>query len=883
VAYTVFINYRGEDSQVCAFLLYDSLVKRFGESKIFLDCRSIRPGEDFQQKLLGSLRESSILLAVIGPRWLTTADRYGRRYIDSAGDWVRRELAEALALGLHVMPVLMDDVTIPPAEVLPVDIAGLSERQYVRLRRRDADEDLAHLIDRLVEFEPALDAAGAARVGPAAPPRQLPGAASHFVGRVGELDGLTRFLDGAHTAQAVVISAIGGTAGVGKTALAVHWAHQVRPRFPDGDLYADLRGYGPGLPLEPGAVLTGFLRALGVAGDDIPPELADRSARFRTLVDGRRMLVVLDNASAEEQVRPLLPGTSSCLVIVTSRSSLAGLVAREGASRLDLGLLPPTESVQLLRALIGNRVGREPAAARELADRCAHLPLALRLVAELAVARPARTLADLVAELADVRGRLDVLDAGGDPHTAVRAVFSWSYQLLPPGAARLFRLLGCHPGRTVDVPAAAALAQLPLPAARSLLEALFRAHLVDARAGDRYGMHDLLRDYAAELAGETDPPGDRDAAVARLLAYTLATTCAAMDLVAPHDDYRRPRLARAAERPRFANSGQALAWLESERANLVLTVRHAAGSTRPDWHDYVRQMSASLYRYFETRAYDDDAFAVHGYALTVCASGGDPRGYAMALADAGHVYERVGRYQDALDHLQKAIDLAREAGDRVTEARALNGRGANCSHLGYYDEAVEHHQRALQLALDDDNLSGRGHAWGHLGVVEQRRGHWAEALHHHQRALAVFRQDGNPTTQGRALNNLGSAYLELGDHAAAGAHYQQAADVARENGNRRIEITALNGLGNTALLTGSPEDALKYHLRALDNAREANDRRRQADAHDGLGHAHHSLGHRRSALCHWRQAFDLYAAVGAPQAEAVRARLDGAAGPPRAG
>jgi len=683
----IFINYRGEDSQMCGALIHHTLSGRFGESKVFLDNISIQAGDDFEEVLLGRLRHASILLAVIGPRWLASADMSGRRYIDSPHDWVRRELAEAFALGKRVIPVLTDNAEIPPADALPAEIVDLSRRQYVRLRRRHTKEDLAQLVDTLMELDAGLAANALELLGPGIVPRQLPPAITHFVGRADELEDLSRLLVRAPRADAVVISAIGGTAGVGKTALAIQWAHKVRHRFSDGDLYVDLRGYGPGVPLEPGAALTGFLHALGVDGAEVRQELAERAAQFRTLMHGRRRLIVLDNARSEQQVRPLLPGSPSCLVLVTSRSTLPGLIARDGACRVDLGFLPPAESIELLRALIGHRVDAELAAAEDLANRCARLPLALRIVAELAITRPTTTLAGLVAELADVRHRLDSLNAGGDPHTAVRDVFSWSYNCLPPPAAGAFRLLGCHPGRTFDVWTVAALAQAPASAARDLIDVLLRAHLIDLRAEDRYAMHDLLRDYAAELALLVDSENDRRAALTRLFNQYRASSCAAMDLVAPHDKNRRPQdLEVPVETPQFSDQAPALAWLETERPNLVSSIEYAAiKPTVEGWHDYVLQMSAILYRYFETRAYDDDAFAVHYHALHLCEDSSDRSARAKALADVGHVYERIGRYSEALNLLRQAIGLAREAGDRVTEARALNGRGATCANLGLYD------------------------------------------------------------------------------------------------------------------------------------------------------------------------------------------------------
>ncbi|MPZ29228.1 MAG: AfsR family transcriptional regulator, partial [Micromonosporaceae bacterium] len=299
----------------------------------------------------------------------------------------------------------------------------------------------------------------------------------------------------------------------GKTALAVHWAHRVRDRFPDGQLYVNLRGYDPDQPVAPADALARFLTGLGVAGPDVPLELEDRAARYRSEVAGRRMLVVLDNAATVEQVRPLLPGTGKCLVAVTSRDSLAGLVAVDGAHRLDLDLLPPRDAVALLRRLVGERVDAEPEAALTLVDQCARLPLALRVAAELAASRPAVPLAELVAELSDRQRRLELLDAGGDPHAAVRVVFSWSIRRLSPETARTFRLLGLHPGPDFDPYAAAALADTTLEQAGRELEQLVRAHLIHTTAPARYAMHDLLRIYAIQLVTEEDSDTDRQAAL----------------------------------------------------------------------------------------------------------------------------------------------------------------------------------------------------------------------------------------------------------------------------------------------------------------------------------------------------------------------------------
>jgi hypothetical protein len=366
--------------------------------------------------------------------------------------------------------------------------------------------------------------------GAVAPPRQVPADVSRFTGRAAQIAELDGLLDQAGTAPAVVISAVSGTAGVGKTALAVHWAHRVADRFPDGQLYANLRGYDPDQPMEPAQVLAGFLRALGVDGPAIPERVDERAALYRTRLAGRRMLILLDNARAVEQIRDLLPGTPSCFVLITSRDRLPALVARDGAVRVNLDVLAPGDAVALLRALIGPRVEAEPEQAAALARWCARLPLALRIAAELAAARPAARLADLVRELGE-RGQLDVLAAGEDERTAVRTVFSWSFHQLTGAAARMFQWLGLHPG-DVDGYAAAALTGSDLITARRLLDALSRAHLIQEIHPGRFGMHDLLRAYAKELAAAA-PADARRSGLSRLFDVYLYTAVTAMDAAFP--------------------------------------------------------------------------------------------------------------------------------------------------------------------------------------------------------------------------------------------------------------------------------------------------------------------------------------------------------------
>jgi DNA-binding SARP family transcriptional activator len=374
--------------------------------------------------------------------------------------------------------------------------------------------DLRGLHRRILTADPTLAGSGPRRAAPAVavpearrgppPPRQLPAVARHFSGRFAELTALRLALSKPADAGRLAAIAVTGTAGVGKTALALRWAHEVAPLFPEGQLYVDLRGYDTGTALGPAEALAGFLRSLGVPESGIPADQTERAACFRSRLAGQRVLVVLDNARSAEHVRPLLPATPACAAIVTSRDSLAGLVVRDGAQRVDLDLLPLTDAEHLLRSLIGGRAEADPAATRKLAMQCARLPLALCTAAELAATRPSAPLAWLVRQLGHRHQRLDLLSSGGDPRTAVRAVFSWSYQHLDHDSARAFRLLGLYPGTGIEPYAGAALMGTTVADARRLLMALARAHLIKPADPVQYAMHGLLRIYAAELAVTCD-------------------------------------------------------------------------------------------------------------------------------------------------------------------------------------------------------------------------------------------------------------------------------------------------------------------------------------------------------------------------------------------
>ena len=750
-----------------------------------------------------------------------------------------------------------------------------------------------------------------ATTAPHQAPAQLPADVAAFTGRGGELarlDALLAAAAGGTVATAVVLSAVSGTAGVGKTALAIRWAHQVRGLFPDGQLYVNLRGYDPDQPMSAADALARFLSALGVPGPAIPLDPDERAARYRTAVAGRRILIVLDNASSAEQVRPLLPGGGDCTVVITSRDSLAGLVARDGARRLDLDLLPPTEAYALLRRLIGDRADAEPAATATLVHLCARLPLALRVAAELAVSRPATPLADLAGELAERQRRLDLLDGGGDPRATVATVFSWSIQHLPAEVARTFRLLGLHPGADTDAYAAAALAGTDLAGARRALDALARAHLAEPTTAGRYGMHDLLRAYAASLSSTQDSDEARAAAAERLYGYYLATAMTAMDHLYPAEAHRRPRVPRpATPGPDLPGAEAARAWLDAERVTLVATVRGA-----PPGSTYPVLLSTTVFRYLDGGHYTD-AMAVHEVAYEAARQAGDLAGQANALRGIGAVHLKLGRYGPAAEHFEQAVTLFakadnlagqavaltalgtvgqrqgtyaaaaehhrqamalfRQAGDGSGEGRALNNLAIIETLLGRHPEAARHHEQAATLARQSGDASGEAATLNNLGLVEQRLGRDEEAAEHHRQAVALFRQLGDRSGEASSLDNLGIAYTRLGRPRRAATYFERALTLFRENGDLEGQAWALNGLGEAAHADGHPELAVGHHGAALAITLDIGAVDQQARALAGLGQAHQALGDPELARGRYEEALTLYTDLESFEAAKIRARL----------
>jgi DNA-binding SARP family transcriptional activator/tetratricopeptide (TPR) repeat protein len=681
-----------------------------------------------------------------------------------------------------------------------------------------------------------LTAGGARRAGPGpVVPRELPGPVPQFTGRAAELADLTAVLEraGAQQPRALAVAAIAGTAGVGKTALATQWAHQVADRFPDGQLYVNLHGYEPGQPMSAADALAGFLRSLGVAEQDVPAGTGERAARYRSLLAGRRMLIMIDNARDAEQVRPLLPGSPSCVAVVTSRDALAGLVARDGARRLDLGVLPADEAVGLLRALIGDRVDAEPEVTVTLAGYCARLPLALRVAAERAAASPGVSLADIASELADQQARLDLLDAAGDRLTAVRAVFSWSVRHLDTESARAFRLLGLHPGPDFDDYAAAALTDTTIRRARWLMERLARAYLVQPAGQGRYGMHDLLRAYAADQAAAQDGEQERGAALTRLFDHYLATAAVAARTLFPADPDQPALPRRAGPVPPVTSPAAALAWLDGQRSTLVAVAAHAADH---GWPGHAIGLAGTIFRYLDV-GYFTDAAAMHRHARRAAAQAGDRAAEAAALTMLGAADAARGRLSQATSHLDRAVALCRAHGDRSGEARALGNLGMADYCLGRYVQAAACHRMALAIYLEAGDHAGEARELHALGVIDLRLGRYDQAAAHLRRSLALFRHGGHRSGEAHALGHLGELELRQGRYVAAIGLLRRSLELGREIGSRLCQARALTCLGLCELHQGRRRQAIGHLRQSLALHGQAGNRSGQAEALNGLGEA----------------------------------------------
>lgn len=688
-------------------------------------------------------------------------------------------------------------------------------------------------------------------------PAQLPPDLPGFTGRdkhLRLLDDLLPGLDG-KAGGAVVVCNIAGPPGVGKTALAVRWGHRVRRSFPDGQLYVNLRGYASIPPLRPIEALVGFLSALGTPMEQIPVDLDRAAALYRSLVADKGVLVVLDNARDAEQVRPLLPASAGCLVLVTSRDRLSGLVARDGARRIDLDVLSAYEGRLLLSAVLGaDRVAAEVDAAAALAEACCWLPLALCIAAANLNDHPGRRLATAVAEL-QVGNRLAVLQIDGDEQAAVRVAFDLSYAALPAPARRLFRLLGLVPGLDVTVEGAAALAALTGDGAAGLLDRLASVHLLIEQTPGRYTFHDLLRRYAADRVAAEEDDACRIEAVARLYAFTLHTVHAAVDVVKP-GGLRLPRdgsPAGVAPR-RFADRDEAVAWLDAERGNLVAAVTVAADNG-PRRAAYL--LADALRGYFWACALVVDWLAVAQAGLIAAAAEGDERAQASAELGLGDCRARFGEYRDAIAHGTRALLLARRTGWQEVEAAALNNLGIAYSRAGRLQAASRHLSRALAVKRRIGAVPAQASTLVNLSTVYWEMGQLERAAGHAGQAGQIYREAGSGQGECFALGNLGAVYLAQGRLTDARQQLDRSLGLSREFSNLDSETETSRLLADVHAHLGDLDLALELANTALEIARGLDDRQFEPHAWNVLGDIQRQRSRPAEAVEHHRQALRL--------------------------
>jgi tetratricopeptide (TPR) repeat protein/DNA-binding SARP family transcriptional activator len=713
-------------------------------------------------------------------------------------------------------------------------------------------------------------------------PRQLPPDVAGFTGRGQELADLERALAGAAQHGPVVISAIQGSGGIGKSALAIHAAHRLGERFPDGQLYVDLHGSTVGLsPLEPLEVLGRFLRALGVDPAAVPTGLEEAAALYRSLVAGRRLLVVLDNAVDAAQVVPLLPGSHGCGVLLTSRRALGSL---PGARHLQLDVLPVDEAMELLGHLAGaERVAREPAATAAVAHWCGYVPLALRIAGARLAARPAWPVATLAERLADAQRRLDELELADG---GVRTSLAVSYQQLRASAdavdrtaATAFGLLGVLDGPDMGVPVVARLLDLSEEAAERVLERLADAHLLATPAPGRYRLHDLLRLYAREVASRHHPETERAAALTRALGFYVATSWQTLALLRPGDH----RLTRADDR--WSNDGlafddeqTALGWLEAERGNLLAAVGQAA--TTPGVPAEVAvQLAHALFGFFLVHNYLQDWEQINHTALEVAHRTGDRAAQAQVHNDLGIVHRCQGRYEQAAACQRESLRTWRELGDRRGQAASLGSLGNVYESQGRYQEALTCQQESLSIWRELGDRGGQAISLNNLGLVYQRLGRYQEALTCQQESLAIDRELDDRQGQAISLANLGNVYDLHGRHEEALACLQASLAISRALGNRMEQAFGLNSLGTVYQRQGRDEQALACLREGLRLYGELGMPHGQAESLRELGVTLRALGRSAEARAHWHEALAIFERLQTADADQVRAFLASLPGP----
>ncbi|MGW4489978.1 BTAD domain-containing putative transcriptional regulator [Amycolatopsis sp. NPDC004368] len=663
--------------------------------------------------------------------------------------------------------------------------------------------------------EPVPPVVRAEPTRPVVRPAQLPPDLPTFTGRRDQLTQLAKMFDCPTERRRVTLLVIDGLAGTGKTSLAVHLAHRVADRFPDGQLYVNMRGFDPtGATVDPADALRGFLDVLGIEPTQAPSGLDARSGLYRSLLAGRHMLVVLDNVRDSEQVRPLLPGSAGSAVIVTSRNRLSALVATEDAALLTLDTLSASEAREtLVRRLGEEKVAAEPAAVEEIIELCGRLPLALAIVAARARTHPQFSLADITAKLRATQGTLEAFrgDSAGD----VRTVFSWSYRVLEPGAARLFRLLSLHRGADFSTAAAASLAGVALPAAQDLLDELTRIRYLSEHRPGRYLAHDLVRSYAMELREQTDSAEDQADALARLVNHYLCSAHGAYLALNPHQLPIDPPVLEPGVTADLAHGyGEAMEWFELELPALTLLIRQIAGV--PALAGNVWKVVLSLQPYYQRSALYHDWLTQAELALRVAVGTGDLVAQANVHRSLAGAYHFVERYDEALEHLNRTAELFEQLGLGADQAYVHSNFGTVFAKLGRFDAALEHHERAFELYRASGNVKGEAIGLEGIGRCLSEMGGNAEAVPLILRAMKLYEDIGDRNGEGNCWSTLATAYGSLGHLDQAIDAWRRAVSYYRELGNRSDESDSLVALGDALSAAGDPEGAEKAWREALE-------------------------------------------------------------------
>ncbi|WP_078960829.1 AfsR/SARP family transcriptional regulator [Streptomyces sp. NRRL WC-3618] len=639
-------------------------------------------------------------------------------------------------------------------------------------------------------------------------PAQLPAAYEHFTGREAEIDHMLRHLRATSgdlgPGTTMVINAIGGMAGVGKTTLAVQVAHRVSDRFPDGQLYVNLRGFDlHGSAMDPTEAVRGFLEALGMSPRQMPDGLEAQAALYRSLLANRRVLVLLDNARDADHVRPLLPGAAGCLVLITSRNQLTSLVAVSGAHPLTLDLLSPKNAREsLVRRLGADRVAVEPDAVDTIISLCGGLPLALAIITARALMNPTFPLSGIAAELVEANGSLDAFD-GLDATTNVRTVFGWSYRTLTAEAARLFRLLSLHPGPDIGTHAAAALADRPTGRARSLLAELTRMHLLTEEAPGRYRFHDLVRAYANELVRAEDSDDERRTAIRRMLDHYLVTARSSASLLDPAGVFPSPPLppeVSGAPAP-LDDTEAALIWFSTERLVFLEVARQAVdhGLGSHAW-----QLARLLDPVHERSGHWHDWADLQRIALSAAQQFADSAGVAHAHSGLGRAYSLLRHYREAEEHLRHALSLFETLGDDLSQAHTRRALGWVMTRTERNREAIRQTRHALDLYRIAGHLSGQADAMNAIAWYEAVLGSYEKAVANAVRSLSLYRRtsERGGAAEANTWDTLAYAHHHLGRFRRARTCYLRAIAMLRRNGDRYNEAGSLDRLGDTCAATG---------------------------------------------------------------------------------